>query len=192
MARACRDFAVCTVVHAPIASFPGWAEQVLNQKSPKRYGRGLENPEEGGMRESRYLSLHCQRQNGSIQHKDGQRWELFFFRTVSNFNTLKILTLLLVFTSWNILVFPQSTEFWHRQQDLESAYVIFSLRIHTGTSVYGLIRRTSVESAQNLAVGVSSENGGGGGGGGGSVVRDKVTRQCPQTTTLEERGGPQC
>ena len=63
---------------------------------------------------------------------------IFFFRIVSNFSILKTLTLLM-----------QSGLFWcfHNRTNSDMDYRIFNVH-KRGTSVYSLIRRTSVESAQ--------------------------------------------
>ena len=75
----------------------------------------------------------------------GRRWMkrkfFFFFRTVSNFNILKTLTLLVHAMFFWCFHNPPNSNMDYRICNVITAYVIF---------LHSLIRRTFVESPQNL------------------------------------------
>ena len=72
-----------------------------------------------------------------------------FFRIEFNLNTTKTPTLLARARLFSCSHSPLNSWQWHGLQDLWHAYVIF-LPVTWGTSVYSLIQRTFVESAQNF------------------------------------------
>ena len=74
-----------------------------------------------------------------------------FFRITFNLNTTKTPTLLACVRLFCCSHSPLNSWQWHGLQDLWHAYVIF-LPVTSGTSVYSLIQRTFVESAQNFTL----------------------------------------